>query len=231
MTTIRGMFIPFAMIAALASHASATIISTPATSDTPFTLGQDTLGEAATITASSVETFVPAKLNDRALGELGDNDNSTLGAPASITYTFDTTSHAAGYDISRIESYAGYTTDPTWGGRSNQGYAITLTFVDDSTATLVPKAVWVPCPVMAYWSQVVHTNSGGGVLNNGSSVTATGVKAITFSDFDPNWAYVPHVRYREFDVYGTATVPEPGTVGLAATGLLGLLAYAWRKRK
>jgi hypothetical protein len=27
------------------------------------------------------------------------------------------------------------------------------------------------------------------------------------------------------------TVPEPGTVALLATGLIGLLAYAWRKRK
>ena len=29
----------------------------------------------------------------------------------------------------------------------------------------------------------------------------------------------------------TAIVPEPSTLLLAATGLVGLLAYAWRKRK
>ena len=37
-------------------------------------------------------------------------------------------------------------------------------------------------------------------------------------------------------LYGTfalpaAPAPEPGTVVLLATGLMGLLAYAWRKRK
>ena len=31
---------------------------------------------------------------------------------------------------------------------------------------------------------------------------------------------------------GTLTViPEPGTLALLATGLIGLLCYAWRKRK
>ena len=29
----------------------------------------------------------------------------------------------------------------------------------------------------------------------------------------------------------TAAVPEPSTLLLAAAGLVGLLAYAWRKRK
>ena len=32
-----------------------------------------------------------------------------------------------------------------------------------------------------------------------------------------------------FDV--STTVPEPSVIVLLATGLLGLLAYAWRKRK
>jgi hypothetical protein len=34
---------------------------------------------------------------------------------------------------------------------------------------------------------------------------------------------IVHLRYE--------TVPEPGTIALLATGLFGLLAYAWRKRK
>jgi hypothetical protein len=37
-------------------------------------------------------------------------------------------------------------------------------------------------------------------------------------------------HYVELDVVGSA-VPEPGTIVLLTTGMLGLLAYAWRKRK
>ena len=31
--------------------------------------------------------------------------------------------------------------------------------------------------------------------------------------------------------YGTLPTPKPGALVLLATGLIGLLAYAWRKRK
>ncbi|MCD4728661.1 MAG: PEP-CTERM sorting domain-containing protein [Pirellulales bacterium] len=33
------------------------------------------------------------------------------------------------------------------------------------------------------------------------------------------------------DNYVLAKIPEPGTLVLLATGLIGLLCYAWRKRK
>ena len=37
--------------------------------------------------------------------------------------------------------------------------------------------------------------------------------------------------YYRMDYVGTTAIPEPSALVLAATGLLGLLAYAWRKRK
>ena len=33
------------------------------------------------------------------------------------------------------------------------------------------------------------------------------------------------------DVGISSVVPEPSTIALLTTGLLGLLAYAWRKRR
>jgi hypothetical protein len=39
------------------------------------------------------------------------------------------------------------------------------------------------------------------------------------------------VQYTHVSMGTAVATPEPGTVTLLATGLFGLLAYAWRKRK
>lgn len=227
------------VLAACAVPAYATITTTHAKSDsdTMFTLGSDTLGTSATITGSGTfERWVPAKLHDGLLGEgqgdghindgQGDFDN-TVFSDATITYTLNTAAAPNGYDINRLETYMGWVTGAN--GRSNQGYRVDLTFVDNSTATLIAKATFEPNDPACYWTQVVHSDSAGGILDNGNGVVAKGVKAITFADFDAANAVGP-VMVREIDVFGTASMPEPGTIALLITGILGLLAYAWRRR-
>ena len=68
-------------------------------------------------------------------------------------------------------------------------------------------------------------SDNGTLLDNG--VTLTGVKAIKFANF-VSPAEGGSNKYHEIDIYGTATVPEPSSVALV---LVGLLAYAWRRRK
>lgn len=43
--------------------------------------------------------------------------------------------------------------------------------------------------------------------------------------------YLNDNNYTLFDNMEVHTIPEPGTFALLATGLIGLLAYAWRRRK
>jgi hypothetical protein len=236
MLSIRNSLVVIVVIGTLAvcvGKASATVISTEAQNNTGFTLSTaDKL--AATISGSNIESFVSAELNDGSLSTVDNYNNSAMGSSSVISYEFDTVTNPLGYDISRIETYAGGATDSTWGSRDNQGYAVDLSFVDGTYKTLISKAVWTPAqPVMNDWTQVVHANSDNGILDNGSGVVATGVRAIVFRDFDPNNAYVANVRYHEINVFGTATVaiPEPGSLAILVCGMLGLSAYAWKKRR
>ena len=158
----------------------------------------------------------------------GDYDN-TVYTDSVITYTFDMVASPNGYDITKIATYMGWV--PVGNGRSNQGYQVDLTFADDTTDTLIAQATFEENDPACYWTQVIHTNSGGGIMDNGNDVIATGVKSVTFRNFDAARASGP-VMVRELDIFGTATViPEPSTIILLVTGIFGLLAYAWRKRK
>ena len=65
------------------------------------------------------------------------------------------------------------------------------------------------------------------------SPSYNGLDRLYIGNISPAWANgVTEWDYLRFtEGYFPGTVPEPGTVVLLATGLIGLLAYAWRKRK
>ena len=81
-------------------------------------------------------------------------------------------------------------------------------------------------------SAVRGTNSLQGVSITDSTGIVGSYRYLLFtvspSDNGPGVGQVG-TFYGEFDV--VKAVPEPSTIALLTTGLLGLLAYAWRKRK
>ena len=215
----------------LTMTANAAIIAQPAGSEDPFTLTQDALGESAIVTSSGgiVEDWsnTLATLQDNSLGTGGTaGASSSIGVTSatSITYTFDTSgSNSRGYDLTKIQTYAGW--NYIYGiGRSNQGYAVELTFVGGATTTLLNKDSWATDPI--YWTRVTLVNDA----DPGVALLATGVKSVTFTNFENATAYhgdVGAVAYREIDIYGTTTVPEPAVASLL---LLGAAAFSLRRR-
>ena len=76
------------------------------------------------------------------------------------------------------------------------------------------------------------------LTDDGGQAIAAGINALRFTFSDTGvtaspvpWPYGPAAAtYGEIAVYGTPT-PEPSTLVLLTVGLIGLLAYAWRKRR
>jgi hypothetical protein len=220
------------LLAGLATSSLAAITTTPTgtndPSDFPLTTSNLLLSTVSSGGAPLDWSGDLTLLNDGSLGTTGVSTTYVNGinADTTITFTFDTVSNPNGYNITGIQSYAGWETDA--GGRSNQGYAIGLTFVDNTTATLLDKTSWANSDPVDFWTRVVIANSSGnGALDNGSGVVATGVKAITFFGFDEATPKGP-VGYREFQIEGTV-VPEPAALGLLV-GLGGLALRARRRR-
>ena len=62
------------------------------------------------------------------------------------------------------------------------------------------------------------------MLNNATAIDNNGDIVGYGTDSSSN-------TYQAFEILNVAATPEPGTLTLLAAGLVGLLAYAWRKRK
>ena len=245
MTNRIKRFFVFTLLGSLGmSIAHAAILATGnkfASGSPPSVSGTD-LGETAALSYSATgptDTFgtlhvsSPGEVEQLFNANVGNTDNdsndtgeTTVRNTNSFTVNFDISTNTLGYDITEIFSVAGWST--IGAGRSNQGYQIDLTFVDNTTETLI-DGTWETNSPAEYWTTATLTNIGGGVLTEGT-VSATGVRAITFLNFDPSNAGGGgnFVSYREFDIIGTATIPEPST--LALFGLAGLAVLVSRKR-
>ncbi len=154
------------------------------------------------------------------------NADAAGSPPPSITFSFDTDANPLGYKLTSIRSIYGWNSSPWY---SDQSYKVELAYVGNPTAfselTTVSYLPFGYSDATPSSSQVTLTDSTGKL--------ATGVAAVRFTFLNNRGGLADQYDgqvIREFDVTGNP-VPEPNTIVLVATGLLGLLAYAWRKRK
>jgi PKD repeat protein len=152
-------------------------------------------------------------------GTIGNTDDSISGtgevrwdSTSSVTINFDVSENTLGYDISEISSIAGWSS--LGGGRANQGYGITVTYVDDTQAILTDPEHWAPNPDgESYWTKVTFSETNGLAM-------VRGIKSITFSGFyNANASGV--VVGREIDIFGTPTTVDYVNAGIAATPKTG----------
>jgi hypothetical protein len=99
--------------------------------------------------------------------------------------------------------------DLVYGGVATSGFSGTFHMTDGSTQAF---NLTLPAGV----DKNVHTFIG-------LTSSATPISSITINAESVAGAWVGDISYQ--------ATPEPGTIVLLTTGLIGLLAYAWRKRK
>ncbi|HET6408219.1 MAG TPA: hypothetical protein VFG14_10095 [Chthoniobacteraceae bacterium] len=143
------------------------------------------------------------------------NLNLATGANNSfVVFTLDTSVNTLGYDISSIETYGGWHDN----GRDRQSFQISISlagsdaFIDFGSINFDPTlgtTTSIPTGVRAVFP-----------------ATLSGVDAIRF-DFPTNQENT-YAGYGEFDVIGTATIPEPTA---ALIGLFGGAATLLRRRR
>ncbi len=190
--------------------------------DDYFGSDSDQPGTGATLTFSG--TYWAGNLTSLNNGgdstfDQGDSINNGYGLyqGMSVTYTFDLTNAQNGWNIDEITSYA------AWDDlRTYQQYSVLATFANNTTQYVIGSA------------DAGVSFIGEGNLSTKIDITGlglTGVTSLTFSNFGTTSMGMGAV-YHEIDVFGSATtIPEPMSILILASGLFGLLAYAWRKKK
>jgi hypothetical protein len=156
-------------------------------------------------------------------GVTGAHPAFATGGPSggtSLTYSLNTAASPAGYDLSSIVSYGGWND----AGRDQQSYVV-------SYSTVASPALFVPIATVNYnppnpdntpsATRVTITPDVGSIL-------ASGVAAVNFSFANP--VENGYTGYAEFDVFGTASVPEPGSLGVVVMSAFGLLSRRARAR-
>jgi hypothetical protein len=163
----------------------------------------------------SIWSGLPASYTSTGYG-VGTGVTPTSGT---ITIMFNTSVNTAGYDLTGFDTITGEYYHPNDG----QQYTVQVQKVGSSSWASIPGVGAVASNGV---DSIVREMK---VYDDGGAVLTSGVQGIRFN-LTPTENFE---MYHEIDVVGTPTTiaPEPSTLALLAAGLVGLLAYAWRKRR
>lgn len=157
----------------------------------------------------------PSQLND---GVHGANNPPVQGAwtnvGATVTYSLGLGS-GFGYDLTSIQSIASWSND----GYGNQAYTVEVRLAGSGLFTTLANVNNTPFTTGT-------TTSGGATkttLTDGTGVLASGVEFIRFTATTAGASVGGATVFREIDVNGVASVPEPTSLVLLSLGTLGLI--------
>lgn len=236
------MFFILAIMAFMANAAHASIISTYteavgsvngiATSTNLITRGQSTLGGISATGFYGWNGADISYLNDNSAGSFNNGNGTALDASHdqwNFLVSLNTAINTKGYDITGINTISGWTSN-----FANQKYTVYYSTVSQPD-TFISLGDYSLNSAIAAGNDSTQTSLQI-ALTDSSGVIASHVAKLEFVFEKGSWPNktggTDHngTAYREVEVFGTA-VPEPSTIAMCIAGLLGLLAYAWRKRR
>lgn len=181
--------------------------------------GEPTFLSEVSVGFTSFAGSATANLNNGSIGGSLSNPDLAfdLDATWKTTFNLDLTTGPLGYDITQIDSFAGWATS-----NYGQRYEVLLSKVGDPTFTSVGTFTNSPPITGSRHSTLIEITDTTGFLG-------TEIDAIQFSFLDPGGSSGSGAL-REIDVIGFATfqIPEPSTVVLLGLGVVGL---AWQVRR
>ncbi len=227
---LRTVFVVLVVGVGLSANVGqATIVQTNSydgSSQQAFPVSNSDLIEGLTPAATTGSMDLGASFGTLNDGSAGATNDVTTGAfsfnPWSVTYNL--TGSATGYDLSAIHSIAAWNDN-----RISQLFDIQVKTV--ANPTFHGLGTYQLSTGGSTQSSPFEFDANNGstqvALAADSGLLATGVTAISFSVSVPQGGTA--TVYREFDVFGSATLPEPASVALLGVAALVLVAAPRRR--